>query len=769
MNILERIRSYRMFRNMIVSYITLVAITITILSCVLFSIFSKSVLQEVENRTNVTLRQDSYALDSLENKMVTINNQLILDNDVSNYVYRSYTGEADKVEDYEMYLKMRSIQSTYSMIKDIGIYVFSGDKFIDTMGFSVNTSSIAQNTEKSMSFYSWDAFSGSVDNQLLTFVFYTNNRCNKSLRYAIVISVDQKYLVSTANEISGSQQDTSVFVLNSEGRIISHNDTDLFLKNLSGSSYVHAILSSKDNEGSFINYGDKGEKELITFVRTNNILNLYFVSVKSYDKMIANINSLRQTTIFIASLLLLLGVLISLYVTGYLYKPLRGLIDKIGKMNNSGTGSKKIDEYKIISESFEKSLKMEKSMESIVYKSTKDVKQNYLLALIKGTNSQTAPSAKEAVSIDGQLTGPLFQIILLKIDHFQALKNNSKSGDLALIRYAITNIAQELFLSVGKNDAVVVEESEMVLLLQTQEEPEKGEILAAIQKLQQIIEENFEISLSSSIGSVVTSKDEIYLSYRSAAEYIKYRLFYGDKCVIDAYLANKHQTNNANYSYLSEKKLLEALYAYDFDEVLERIHEFIQSINIAPYYQVIAYCSQLIITIYRDFEVSNSFPVNHVETILKIENSETLVEISEIISEFCRILLDYLVEKHSRNADEKYKLIVNKIQNYILENYSDSGLSLDVISEIVDLTPGYVGKIFKSYTGESFNEYISNIRLEKARFLLVSTEKPIFKICEEVGIYNVTYFSTLFKKAYSLTPSQFREQSNSTRNEKGMD
>lgn len=69
-----------------------------------------------------------------------------------------------------------------------------------------------------------------------------------------------------------------------------------------------------------------------------------------------------------------------------------------------------------------------------------------------------------------------------------------------------------------------------------------------------------------------------------------------------------------------------------------------------------------------------------------------------------------------------------------------------------------MGKLFKGATGQSFSEYLNNTRLDKARELLAATPDTAAKISEAVGIYNITYFSTLFKKKYGLTPSAFREQ-----------
>ncbi|MFD1908933.1 helix-turn-helix domain-containing protein [Paenibacillus rhizoplanae] len=68
------------------------------------------------------------------------------------------------------------------------------------------------------------------------------------------------------------------------------------------------------------------------------------------------------------------------------------------------------------------------------------------------------------------------------------------------------------------------------------------------------------------------------------------------------------------------------------------------------------------------------------------------------------------------------------------------------MSSIAGLSPSYLGKLFKGATRQSFSEYLNNTRLEKAKDLLASTSETAARISEAVGIYNITYFSTLFKK-----------------------
>ena len=69
--------------------------------------------------------------------------------------------------------------------------------------------------------------------------------------------------------------------------------------------------------------------------------------------------------------------------------------------------------------------------------------------------------------------------------------------------------------------------------------------------------------------------------------------------------------------------------------------------------------------------------------------------------------------------------------------------------------------MFKSIEGQSFTEYVTAVRLEEAARQLIETDKSISSIACDVGMENQSYFSSLFKKEYGITPSTYRQTNTS--------
>ena len=95
--------------------------------------------------------------------------------------------------------------------------------------------------------------------------------------------------------------------------------------------------------------------------------------------------------------------------------------------------------------------------------------------------------------------------------------------------------------------------------------------------------------------------------------------------------------------------------------------------------------------------------------------------------------------------------------DYLNENYSNPNLSLTYISNIFGYSPKYLGRIFKNYTNTFFTQYLTTLRMEKARDLILNTDLPIADIFESVGVTTLQHFYRLFKKQFGNSPAAMRK------------
>ena len=100
---------------------------------------------------------------------------------------------------------------------------------------------------------------------------------------------------------------------------------------------------------------------------------------------------------------------------------------------------------------------------------------------------------------------------------------------------------------------------------------------------------------------------------------------------------------------------------------------------------------------------------------------------------------------------------IGRAKHFILENQAED-LSLGMVAKAVNMSTFYFCKMFKRATGLNFTDYVSRVRVEKARNLLLNRNLRISEIAYEVGFQSLTHFNRVFKKITGQSPTEYRGQ-----------
>ena len=126
------------------------------------------------------------------------------------------------------------------------------------------------------------------------------------------------------------------------------------------------------------------------------------------------------------------------------------------------------------------------------------------------------------------------------------------------------------------------------------------------------------------------------------------------------------------------------------------------------------------------------------------------------ITQLCNYISLALVKSDlpldSYNMNESFKSLLD----YVKVNF-DKHLQLKQLSEMFYINPTYCCDLFKKYTGKTFHEYITNLRMKKAKDILLNENYSIYEVSEKVGFSDYFYFNKFFKKYYGKTPKVMRD------------
>jgi two-component system response regulator YesN len=112
-----------------------------------------------------------------------------------------------------------------------------------------------------------------------------------------------------------------------------------------------------------------------------------------------------------------------------------------------------------------------------------------------------------------------------------------------------------------------------------------------------------------------------------------------------------------------------------------------------------------------------------------------------------------MVNSVKENREKNINSVIREAKAIIDHNY-DKHISLEELADMVNVSSFYLSRLFKEELGESFSEYITRLRMEKAIELLAKGQS-VKECCFLVGYNDPNYFSRLFKKYFGVTPSDW--------------
>ncbi|MGN0977543.1 MAG: helix-turn-helix domain-containing protein [Faecousia sp.] len=114
-------------------------------------------------------------------------------------------------------------------------------------------------------------------------------------------------------------------------------------------------------------------------------------------------------------------------------------------------------------------------------------------------------------------------------------------------------------------------------------------------------------------------------------------------------------------------------------------------------------------------------------------------------------------QKIAEEPQEQEERVITGITRYLQAHLSEE-VSLSVLAEEFHLNPQYISQLFKNEIGVNFLAYLTNIRMEKAKKLLLSTSLSIAEVAQQSGYGDYRVFTKVFKKTEGITPSQYRRE-----------
>ena len=266
----------------------------------------------------------------------------------------------------------------------------------------------------------------------------------------------------------------------------------------------------------------------------------------------------------------------------------------------------------------------------------------------------------------------------------------------------------------------------------------------------------FSHPFSIGIGEVVFQIRSLPESYRSAMEALHYTYFYPEQHIISiGYIERVDRASEEKDLSDLKTELVMALKFGTEEETETKVHAFFPGLTETADIQSTALS---IITIIS--EICTSYGQN-IASLLDGEDLFIALSHANTASraeELTRRLAVAANRMASGARENSHIQFVEKAKRIIKERYMESTFGLEQVADEISVSPAYFSTTFKKETGLSFVQYLTNVRLEKAKEMLKNTDAKTYEIAEATGFSEPNYFSFTFKKNIGLSPSHYRAE-----------
>jgi len=585
---------------------------------------------------------------------------------------------------------------------------------------------------------------------VVTFLYQTTNFTTSTKGYFVVNMYEKEF--SNIMNNSGFDENSSVFVINEKGRVISHVDKGMLGTDLSYLPFIKTILEKADKNPDYTIDNSNGQRTLYCFIKssTNDWI---FVSMHSLDLLLNRSVELRNQAIFLA-----FGISLILFLAAYLYSrymttPIRELMKLISSKKGYQT-EKKANEISFLIQAFEKFTEQEEYLSSLVKKSETSMKEVFLQNLLKGIVIGDMEIQKEEIFPYSH-----FMIAMVAQDNLQAFYNRYTPDQRFFVRTIMQKKCNELKMDGVVFESVLYDEDRISIIINLKtfdciETPGmlKNAFLQLQEELRKVTGSTVSIGISGCHNSIKSIPDSV----SAAMDALRRKLLSGHGSII-FWDEESYGKSRYYYPFDREKHILNYLNTGHIDKVEKEIRSLVREIREIPDIScenIIQVFNQLISATIKYF-VENNIAIGRIfpnvyNLYLEVAGKETLDDIEEYMINFYR-----KIHSVTQSVDRYDKSNEEKVFSYLNNNYRTE-IDFEKMARDLQISYSYIRKIVKNATGKSVLDYINSLRIHEGKRLLRQTDMTIAEIASNLGYNNVQSFNRFFKKYEGITPGEFR-------------
>lgn len=376
------------------------------------------------------------------------------------------------------------------------------------------------------------------------------------------------------------------------------------------------------------------------------------------------------------------------------------------------------------------------------------VKSHFLLQLFKGRINSEEEFKKQLTELKlDRLKGPFYFIFILSLKNREGKKSTYK-----IEASVLETLINQLFPGYIREHS----ESGKFVFIGSLESDDSLPFSHSSLDVQSLLQKELEVDVALACSSIGSSFYEIPQCYMEASIAIDYCFIKGNNCVIDSTQLVLNEEIGAIYPQKLFDRLDYQIKNGDVDKIEEVLDELIDYMKTShlPLYYIKGLCYQLINNISSMIEYLNydmSIKNNKLSYATVLADFDTADELMEAVRNISINICSFIRDEKTQIQDNQ----ITEIKDYIFINYKDSNFSVQNMAEHFKMSLPMISSFFKNECSITIIDYVTELRMNYAKELLLEDKYTLNEIVTMVGYLNTSSFIRKFKAIHGLTPGQY--------------
>lgn len=510
----------------------------------------------------------------------------------------------------------------------------------------------------------------------------------------------------------------------------------------------------------------RSQKYSVTYDTMNRINTRWtYVTASPMEALTRPVLVMSRLIIGISLSVLAAAILLSWLASRRLSQPVQQLLGRLGIHDHREYQRQGLDEFGYIAEQWSSVTRESQLLQERLDRHLPTLREGFLLQLVQGhldwMNESDIRSRME--QIGWELEGKQFAFLLVQLHGLGKPDSRFAEGDEQLASFAAANVAGDLLREAGMYaDVVNFQDLTIGLLVHLPSglarDEARGELYRLCERLTGALLGVLKLRQTIVVGKPGERLQGISRAVEEARHALRYRSV-SDECQwLDLEDLLPVREDGFRYPFDAEREAVGALKAGLVAEAEAAVHRFVGELrgSAKAELQIVQGAGQLLGQLLHTMLQSGTDPYAAIGIDNPQEAMAGLSDPDDIGRWLCeRVVRPYLRHWDDSQSRQQERLVEGALQ--LLQSEYMHDVSLEECAERLGTYPQKLSAAFKQVTGFNFIDYLTQLRLDKAKELLRDTEIKVNDIAEMVG-YQPSYFNRLFKKKEGVTPGQYRER-----------